>query len=83
MATLWETGAYVFRALGAKDQQSAGIATVAQILVLVAPICEDCHLGEQILIPMLTCVFAGVNAYAYMVNISPSITLYGAPETWF
>jgi hypothetical protein len=40
MAALWETGAYVFRALGAKDQQSSGIATVAQILVLVAPICE-------------------------------------------
>ena len=40
MATLWEAGAYVFRALGAKDQQSSGIATVAQILVLVAPICK-------------------------------------------
>ncbi|CAA9964987.1 RTA1 domain-containing protein [Pyrenophora teres f. maculata] len=38
MASLWETGAYVFRALGSKNQQSAGIATVAQILVLVAPI---------------------------------------------
>ena len=40
MATFWETGAYVFRALGAKAQQSSGIATVAQILVLVAPICQ-------------------------------------------
>lgn len=39
-AALWETGAYVFRALGSKNQQSSGIATVAQILVLVAPICE-------------------------------------------
>ncbi|RMZ69314.1 RTA1 domain-containing [Pyrenophora seminiperda CCB06] len=38
MAALWETGAYAFRALGSKNQQSAGIATVAQILVLVAPI---------------------------------------------
>ncbi|KAF3009926.1 hypothetical protein E8E13_011019 [Curvularia kusanoi] len=38
MAGLWETGAYTFRALGSKDQQSVGIATVAQILVLVAPI---------------------------------------------
>ncbi|KAI4605368.1 hypothetical protein J4E81_010620 [Alternaria sp. BMP 2799] len=38
MAALWETGAYAFRALGSKDQQSSGIATVAQILVLVAPI---------------------------------------------
>ncbi|CAN9216184.1 unnamed protein product [Alternaria alternata] len=38
MASLWETGAYAFRALGSKDQQSSGIATVAQILVLVAPI---------------------------------------------
>lgn len=40
MAALWETGAYTFRALGSKDQQSSGIALVAQILVLVAPICE-------------------------------------------
>lgn len=40
MASLWETGAYAFRALGSKDQQSSGIALVAQILVLVAPICE-------------------------------------------
>ena len=46
MAALWETGAYVFRALGAKDQQSSGIATVAQILVLVAPICEYRELRE-------------------------------------
>jgi hypothetical protein len=38
MAALWETGAYAFRALGSKDQQSSGIATIAQILVLVAPI---------------------------------------------
>jgi hypothetical protein len=38
MASLWETGAYAFRALGSKNQQSSGIATVAQILVLVAPI---------------------------------------------
>ncbi|KAK5164737.1 uncharacterized protein LTR77_009400 [Saxophila tyrrhenica] len=37
-AAFWETGAYVFRALGSKNQQSSGIATVAQILVLVAPI---------------------------------------------
>jgi hypothetical protein len=41
MAALWETGAYISRALGAKDQQSSGVATVAQILVLVAPICKS------------------------------------------
>jgi hypothetical protein len=40
MAAFWETGAYAFRAFGSKNQQSSGIATVAQILVLVAPICE-------------------------------------------
>jgi hypothetical protein len=40
MAALWEAGAYIFRALGAKDQQSSGIAIVAQLLVLVAPICR-------------------------------------------
>ncbi|KAK3374765.1 RTA1 like protein-domain-containing protein [Podospora didyma] len=38
MAGFWETGAYAFRALGSKNQQSSGIALVAQILVLVAPI---------------------------------------------
>ncbi|KAK4953324.1 hypothetical protein LTR10_009033 [Elasticomyces elasticus] len=38
MAAVWETIAYAFRALGSKNQQSSGIATVAQILVLVAPI---------------------------------------------
>lgn len=38
MASLWETGAYVFRALGSKNQQSAGIATLAQILILVGPL---------------------------------------------
>jgi len=41
MAAFWETGAYVSRAVGSKFQQSSGIATVAQILVLVAPICES------------------------------------------
>ena len=41
MAALWETGAYLFRALGSKDQQSTGVALVAQILVLVAPICRS------------------------------------------
>ncbi|KAK5733506.1 hypothetical protein LTR17_009623 [Elasticomyces elasticus] len=38
MAALWETIAYAFRALGSKNQQSSGIASVAQVLVLVAPI---------------------------------------------
>lgn len=40
MAAIWETGAYALRALGSKNQQSSGIALVAQILVLVAPICK-------------------------------------------
>jgi hypothetical protein len=46
VAALWETGAYVFRALGSKNQQSSGIATVAQIMVLVAPICA-CQAERQ------------------------------------
>lgn len=46
MAVFWETVAYIFRALGAKDQQSSGTATVTQILVLVAPICEFLGLNE-------------------------------------
>ncbi|KEQ98103.1 hypothetical protein AUEXF2481DRAFT_36604 [Aureobasidium subglaciale EXF-2481] len=41
MASLWETGANAFRALGPKDQQSSGITTIARILVLVAPICRS------------------------------------------
>lgn len=75
MAALWETGAYVFRALGAKDQQSSGIATVAQILVLVAPICEYCALGKTkalrwyFMLALVTDTFTGVNAYAYMVSV--------------
>jgi hypothetical protein len=53
MAALWETGAYAFRALGSKNQQSSGIATVAQILVLVAPICE-CQAAKQLSLLFLT-----------------------------
>jgi len=41
MAGLWETGAYVFRALGSKDQQSDGKSIVASILVLVGPVCKS------------------------------------------
>lgn len=53
MAALWETVAYAFRALGSKDQQSSGIAIVAQILVLVAPICE-CQAERQLSLLLLT-----------------------------
>ena len=53
MASLWETGAYAFRALGSKDQQSSGIGLVAQILVLVAPICKCCA-KRQLGLPFLT-----------------------------
>ena len=75
MAAFWETGAYVCRALGAKDQQSSGIATVAQILVLVAPICEYCEFSEaearrwHFLLRDITDMSTGVNAYAYMVRL--------------
>ena len=58
MAALWETGAYAFRALGSKNQQSSGIATVAQILVLVAPICE-CQAERQLSLPFLISSFQG------------------------
>lgn len=53
MASSWETGAYAFRALGSKNQQSSGMATVAQILVLVAPICE-CQAERQLSLLSLT-----------------------------
>jgi hypothetical protein len=58
MAGLWETGAYAFRALGSKNQQSLGIATVAQILVLVAPICE-CQAARRPSLLFLTSSFQG------------------------
>ncbi|ETN41095.1 uncharacterized protein HMPREF1541_03030 [Cyphellophora europaea CBS 101466] len=38
MASLWEFGSYGFRAAGSKNQQSNALATLAQILVLLAPI---------------------------------------------
>lgn len=40
MAALWEFGSYGTRAAGTRNQQSSTLATVSQILVLLAPICE-------------------------------------------
>lgn len=58
MACLWETGAYIFRALGSKDQQSSGIALVAQILVLVGPVCK-CEHGRHPYLFLLTTSLQG------------------------
>ncbi|CAM1511944.1 Fc.00g094570.m01.CDS01 [Cosmosporella sp. VM-42] len=38
MASLWETMAFVFRALSSKHQQSSGIYLVFQIFILLAPL---------------------------------------------
>jgi hypothetical protein len=41
MGTIWEFGSYVSRALGTRHQQSTGIATISQLLVLLAPLCKS------------------------------------------
>ncbi|KAF2454741.1 RTA1 like protein-domain-containing protein [Lineolata rhizophorae] len=38
MAALWETLAFVVRALGSRDQQSLGMVVIATLLLLLAPI---------------------------------------------
>lgn len=40
MASIWETLAFLFRAISTKHQQSSGIYLVFQIFILLAPICE-------------------------------------------
>jgi len=51
MGAIWEFGSYVSRAFGTRNQQSTGIATVSQLLVLLAPLCMSSHLslGREIL----------------------------------
>ena len=41
MASAWELGSFVTRALGARDQQSSGLSLVSQLLVLLAPLCKS------------------------------------------
>jgi hypothetical protein len=71
MAALWETGAYAFRALGSKNQQSSGITTVAQILVLIAPICE-CQATKQLILPFLT--FSSQGSMPSHTRSSPALS---------
>jgi len=40
MASTWETCAFTFRAVSAKNQQSVGIYLIFQIFVLLAPLCK-------------------------------------------
>lgn len=39
MGIAWEFGGYLTRAFSTKNQQSEGLATVTQILILLAPLC--------------------------------------------
>ena len=39
MGSLWEFIGYVSRSFGTKHQQNAGLATVSQIFILLAPLC--------------------------------------------
>jgi hypothetical protein len=40
MGALWEFGGYISRAAGAKAQQSSGLATFGQLLILLSPLCK-------------------------------------------
>jgi hypothetical protein len=46
MASLWEFGSYGTRAAGSRNQQSSLLATISQILVLLAPVCESAKATE-------------------------------------
>jgi hypothetical protein len=39
MGSLWEFVGYLTRSFGTKHQQNAGLATISQILILLAPLC--------------------------------------------
>jgi hypothetical protein len=41
MGIAWEFGGYLVRAFSTKNQQSEGLATVTQILILLAPLCKS------------------------------------------
>lgn len=47
MATLWECGSFAFRAAGSRDQQNNAMATLAQLLVLLSPLCTDLALNSS------------------------------------
>lgn len=40
MAGIWETMAFMFRAISTKNQQSVGVYLVFQIFILLAPLCK-------------------------------------------
>jgi hypothetical protein len=40
MGAIWEFGGYLFRSIGSKNQQSSGLATVSQLLILLGPLCK-------------------------------------------
>jgi hypothetical protein len=40
MGVLWQFGGYLTRAFATRDQQSSGLVTVSQLLVLLSPLCE-------------------------------------------
>lgn len=40
MGALWECGGYVSRSISTRHQQSSGLATISQLLVLLAPLCK-------------------------------------------
>lgn len=85
MASIWESVAFTFRALSARNQQSIGFILIYQIFILLAPICESKDLPRGARASSLTSL-SGVNAFDYMVlgrmihYFVPSGKLFGIPS---
>jgi hypothetical protein len=60
MGVLWQFGGYFTRALATRHQQSSGLVTVSQLLILLSPLCKA---------PRVLGVsnWSGVNAFDYML----------------
>ena len=80
MGAAWELTSYVARSISTRHQQSTGLATIAQLFVLLAPLCMtsgstwSCSLTDK---------FPGINAFIYTVFARlfyftlPSASLFG------
>jgi hypothetical protein len=64
LAGIWETFAFIFRALGTRDQQNKTYTIVSQILVLLSPICAFLILNVLELSSLSSPV---INAFVYMI----------------
>ncbi|KAF4975492.1 hypothetical protein FZEAL_7723 [Fusarium zealandicum] len=85
MASIWETMAFVFRALSTRYQQSSGIYLVFQIFILLAPIWVNAYaymtLGRMVFYYLpsrsvlhmpaatLAAVFVGLDMVSFMIQL--------------